>query len=733
MTEIEILAQKYLEFQNESDAVNLIHSVRCLGLYNIGIVLSKFFERQYPHSINIKDEYAINAYYLGNHKLSYDIYDSLLTFKGISEDMANKYIFNAHFSIDHICDNYTYYDLEKVNKIVTRKRRNFPLVTFSITSCKRFDLFTQTINSVINCFLDLSKIDEWICVDDNSSDEDRVKMKNMYPFFTFIFKTMGEKGHPQSMNIIRDMVKTPYLFHIEDDWKFFSPRRYISECLNVLGEDVRIGQCLVNKNYSETERDVAIRGGSFHSTKSGLRFFVHEMVVTDSQKINWLSKHGTAGPNCNYWPHFSFRPSLMRTRILKEIGKFNENISHFEMDYASRYINKGYMSSFLENIYCLHIGRLTSERTDKKKTNAYELNDEAQFQGKETKSASTISSRSTLIKKNDVTLDNFNIKMKTYVINLDKRGDRWNRFKEKSISELEFLNYERFSAVDGNKLISNAQLQRIFDGNDYNMRKGMVGCAMSHIKLYTELINSEYDVFCILEDDIEFVPEFGKKLLYVYNQAKLFSWDVVYLGHHLKKKHILPCSYDKKLIPVIEKWNKNKSLTNSLGGTGGYLISKKGAGKLLDFINKTGMTNGIDTVQQKAADELNIYYTSTHLFYSECYIGDNTIDTDIQYNHTSLTVPVEQRLEEEKKYHGLMFDLVDIKNALTYIKHDNISQCYFKGSSEDVSILAKALSNTLYPYYMLEDTVIIINVSDKRYIDRLKKDGKYNVEDALIV
>ena len=36
------------------------------------------------------------------------------------------------------------------------------------------------------------------------------------------------------------------------------------------------------------------------------------------------------------------------------------------------------------------------------------------------------------------------------------------------------------------------------------------------------------------------------------------------------------------------------------------------------------MTNGIDTVQQKSADELNIFYTNPHLIYSECYRDNNT-------------------------------------------------------------------------------------------------------------
>ena len=39
-----------------------------------------------------------------------------------------------------------------------------------MTTCKRFDLFEKTINSILNCF-DVENIDEWFLVDDNSSVE----------------------------------------------------------------------------------------------------------------------------------------------------------------------------------------------------------------------------------------------------------------------------------------------------------------------------------------------------------------------------------------------------------------------------------------------------------------------------------------------------------------------------------------------------------------------------------
>ena len=77
-------------------------------------------------------------------------------------------------------------------------------VILTMTSCKRLDLLSRTINSMLLHIQDLTKyVREWIVVDDNSSEKDRKEMQEKYPFITFIMKTPEEKGHPKSMNIIR--------------------------------------------------------------------------------------------------------------------------------------------------------------------------------------------------------------------------------------------------------------------------------------------------------------------------------------------------------------------------------------------------------------------------------------------------------------------------------------------------------------------------------------------------
>jgi GR25 family glycosyltransferase involved in LPS biosynthesis len=715
---MDYLAKEFLQKHDEFAAINLIKVARCNKFNHLGVLLAKFMESEFPCSVSIKEEHAIMLYYSNKYQKAYFAFQRLLKLPNLTEEKVNSVVFNQHFSIDAMQNRYIYYDPRKMRKILSRTKKAFPKVTVTMTSCKRLNLFTQTVNSFINCCKDIELVDEWICVDDNSSQQDREEMKALYPFMTFIFKSHEEKGHPRSMNIIRDKVSTPYIFHMEDDWRFFEPREYISQCLEILGQDPKIGQCLINKNYSEIGTD-KINGGIFKVTPSGLRYYIHEFCHTKEQQEVFTKKHG-AGPNCSYWPHFSFRPSLIRTHILKELGRFDENISHFEMEYSNRYVNKGYISAFLEAIYCTHIGRLTSERFDKSKLNAYDLNNEAQLSGKEEK-------RKLEAQKQ---LTEFPFRLKTFVVNLDRRPDRMENFEKHEAPK--FLNYKRFSAVDGSKMIPTAQLQQIFDHNDYNMRKGMVGCAMSHLKLCVELLKDENtDVYCILEDDIDFVPEFEKKLLWCASELHKTNWDMFYLGHHLWKHCIDNEVYSKTLWPKVEQFDRAESLRRSMGGTIGYMITKKGAEKLLEFINRNGMTNGIDTVQQKSADELNIFYAYPHLIYSECFRGNNNLDTDIQYNYDSLTMSIEERLQEELKNYNQIIKIGE-KHVMEIIVKDCLNDCYYESDNQtDIISLTKMCK---YPYYTLDDKVLFVSpegTNNGRYYHRFKKNDDWNINDAI--
>lgn len=731
---IEQTSRIFLNSPSEENGIKLLQLLRLKSFHHTTILFGGFLESIYPYNMEIRKEMAESYFSIKNYRKSYDLYSKNLSKSILSHQEYLHHISKRCLLIDHIADDYIKYNPDIVKSICNKKQRSIPLVTFTITTCKRFDLFEKTMNSFLQCCLDLHKIDYWLCVDDNSSEEDRKKMQELYPFFTFYFKTLQEKGHPRSMNILREQVQTEYIFHIEDDWKFFHPRMYVSDCMDVLSSDPRIKQCLINKNYSEIAKDSDIIGGFMKSTKQGTRHFVHEYAPDYESRVKFFGKYGQV-KNCAYWPHYSFRPSLFYREIWTLLGPFNEKISHFEMDYSNRYVQNKFVSAFLDGVYSIHIGRLTSQR-DKNIPNAYDLNDELQFHDKEKQVGmkipqdhadklaqnfffiplkdhigndcyfykenvidamqrclndpdcagfNTLGFFKTKIDKlqdsvyfsdNDgIYIKNVkqtqlpllpesgnNVPIEAYVINLDRRPDRFDTFYKRCP-----IKCTKFPAIDGKLLKPNGQLQRIFEGNDYNMRSGLVGVAMSHILLWIQLLQSKSDKFFIMEDDVTFIPNFCDKISNLFGQIKDVDWDLVYLGHHLYPKYKTNDCYDKDIPPYIEKMNSKVSLTKSMGGMFAYLITKSGARKMLEYINNNGMTNGIDTVQQKAIGDVNTYYCFPHLVYSKCVLPDNKVDSDIQYEYTSLTLPDNVGNQKEYTERLKVNGVYDVSSAVAYV------------------------------------------------------------------
>jgi hypothetical protein len=209
-----------------------------------------------------------------------------------------------------------------------------------------------------------------------------------------------------------------------------------------------------------------------------------------------------------------------------------------------------------------------------------------------------------------------------------------------------------------------------------------------------------------------------------------------YLGHHLWRQYRTPQAYDRTASPTVEKWNSQKSLKYSMGGTAGYIITKKGAEKLLNFINEKGMTNGIDTVQQKAANTLNVYYCTPHLIFADCWEPDeinDKLDSDIQSNNSiSLVMPLPKRLQNERTYYGKVCECVDegeLRRNLQLVSGSSISKAVvYQGEiPEDLRSV---------PHYPLEFLWIFVPKPTEKMLqdkcfERLKKNGVWDVSEAL--
>jgi len=510
----------------------------------------------------------------------------------------------------HKITTFNKYVAKKLNKITSVYNSSAERILITFTTCKRVDLFKETLNSILNTWTDVERINYWFCVDDNSSQKDRQQMSSMYNWIEYYMKTPEEKGHRESMNIIwkkLNTLKPDYWIHMEDDFLFYHSMNYVGAAIEALkqGEKLyNIKQIVFNRNYAETIDN--------YKTIGHLPCALPNIVLHDHRPNEKIVHY----QNSHYWPHYSFRPAMTNVKAILKLGNYDSENQFFERDYAEKWNEANYKTAFFDRITHRHIGRLTSEIHSGTVKNAYELNQESQFFAH------------TKPKPKPIKL-----------VNLERRVDR----KEKMMAcfkKYGLKNYEIFKAVDGKQLQPTIELKQLFNGNDFGNRRGVIGCALSHLKLWRELIaDADNDYYVIFEDDAELTEDFGarlKKLTPVFAEKEL-----MFLGYHMfrskrQQPHIKEM-YDTLLLSPeteVKVAALNKELY--IGGTFAYSVNKTGAQKLVSYIETNGIKHGIDYLM-KITPELNIAELQPLLVFSDWNeAGGPVVDTDIQTSYDSL-------------------------------------------------------------------------------------------------
>ena len=248
----------------------------------------------------------------------------------------------------------------------TPRRLDELRIAVAITTSRRPLLFRRAMLSFRTRCLDcLSRVDEWFAVDDGSTPEELADMRAAVPGLTWISKAPNARGHPSSLNALLTAVRSfDYVAFIEDDFFFIKDEDLVTKALAVLESDPKIGQVVFNARDALTttpaEIGCLIGGHEVRDPTTGrVTHIIHEYVGPAGSPAwqAFFRRPGNGGKVANvHWPHFTLHSSMWRMDAMRANGHFQSE-SGFEYVYGLRWMEKGFRTAFLPDVYSIHLGK----------------------------------------------------------------------------------------------------------------------------------------------------------------------------------------------------------------------------------------------------------------------------------------------------------------------------------------------------------------------------------------
>ena len=173
------------------------------------------------------------------------------------------------------------------------------------------------------------------------------------------------------------------------------------------------------------------------------------------------------------------------------------------------------------------------------------------------------------------------------------------------------FDFKFFDGINGHNKNYNPEDSKYLKNKSINKKfTGAAGCFLSHVKIYEELIRSNKDFFIIFEDDAVFF-DYSNILLQLVLFDISLDMDFIYINGRasalaniqtyfdgkefinsptelLTKKE----KVDSKILKNIQDINPDLQKNNFLlPGMDGYVITKSGAKKIIDFLNSQDYKN----------------------------------------------------------------------------------------------------------------------------------------------
>lgn len=190
------------------------------------------------------DEQAVCASWIGKHEEAFALCRQILARGDISDEDRRRIAANRDCSTGPVIEAALTYPAASVHGWGLRNDGD---VTITLIAGRSRETTERTLNSLLNCCVDDSRVARTLIVDVGLESEDISSLTNSYPFAEF------RKLPPNlDLRLLREQVETRYWFHLGMGWQFFAPDDLIGRMAGVLESGPDVLQ--VGLNYGDADK-----------------------------------------------------------------------------------------------------------------------------------------------------------------------------------------------------------------------------------------------------------------------------------------------------------------------------------------------------------------------------------------------------------------------------------------------------------------------------------------------
>jgi hypothetical protein len=195
------------------------------------------------HAWRATDEQATCAFWIGKHAEAFTLCRRLLARPDLPDPDRQRIAANRDFSVPAMIEAAAPYPDALVQSLLAGPGK--AEVTVSLIAGPDRRTTEQTINSFLNCCLDVSRVGRSLVLDTGLSASDRATLQQRYGFLVFAHSVLSNKPAAQLAQL-RTQIDGRFWLHLGAGWRFFAPENYITRLTAVLEAEPQVFQVGIN-------------------------------------------------------------------------------------------------------------------------------------------------------------------------------------------------------------------------------------------------------------------------------------------------------------------------------------------------------------------------------------------------------------------------------------------------------------------------------------------------------